>query len=35
MAFLYHVAYVLVCTLGLFVHEFFYSFLVSGFLSCH
>ena len=29
MAFLYHVAYVLVCMLGLFVHEFFYSFLVS------
>uniref|UniRef100_A0A8C0ZWI9 Inositol 1,4,5-trisphosphate receptor n=1 Tax=Castor canadensis TaxID=51338 RepID=A0A8C0ZWI9_CASCN len=28
MAFLYHVAYVLVCTLGLFVHEFFYSFLL-------
>lgn len=29
MAFLYHVAYVLVCMLGLCVHEFFYSFLVS------
>uniref|UniRef100_A0A7N4NHZ2 Inositol 1,4,5-trisphosphate receptor n=1 Tax=Sarcophilus harrisii TaxID=9305 RepID=A0A7N4NHZ2_SARHA len=28
MAFLYHVAYVLVCMLGLFVHEFFYSFLL-------
>ncbi|POI33317.1 hypothetical protein CIB84_002931, partial [Bambusicola thoracicus] len=27
MAFLYHVAYVLVCMLGLCVHEFFYSFL--------
>ncbi|XP_008589701.1 PREDICTED: inositol 1,4,5-trisphosphate receptor type 2-like, partial [Galeopterus variegatus] len=31
MAFLYHVAYVLVCMLGLFVHEFFYSFLVSSY----
>ncbi|OCT55613.1 hypothetical protein XELAEV_18000411mg [Xenopus laevis] len=29
MAFLYHVVYVIVCMLGLFVHEFFYSFLVS------
>uniref|UniRef100_A0A8V5HE08 Inositol 1,4,5-trisphosphate receptor n=1 Tax=Melopsittacus undulatus TaxID=13146 RepID=A0A8V5HE08_MELUD len=28
MAFLYHVAYVLVCMLGLCVHEFFYSFLL-------
>uniref|UniRef100_A0A6I8N225 Inositol 1,4,5-trisphosphate receptor n=1 Tax=Ornithorhynchus anatinus TaxID=9258 RepID=A0A6I8N225_ORNAN len=28
MAFLYHVAYVLVCTLALFFHEFFYSFLL-------
>ncbi|XP_042527306.1 inositol 1,4,5-trisphosphate receptor type 2 [Dipodomys spectabilis] len=28
VAFLYHVAYVLVCMLGLFVHEFFYSFLL-------
>nr|XP_033807855.1 inositol 1,4,5-trisphosphate receptor type 2 isoform X1 [Geotrypetes seraphini] len=28
MAFLYHVAYVIVCMLGLFVHEFFYSFLL-------
>uniref|UniRef100_A0A8C5JWT5 Inositol 1,4,5-trisphosphate receptor n=1 Tax=Jaculus jaculus TaxID=51337 RepID=A0A8C5JWT5_JACJA len=28
MAFLYHVAYVLVCTLGLFAHEFFYGFLL-------
>ncbi|ELW72535.1 Inositol 1,4,5-trisphosphate receptor type 2 [Tupaia chinensis] len=28
MAFLYHVTYVLVCMLGLFVHEFFYSFLL-------
>uniref|UniRef100_A0A4W3JR24 Inositol 1,4,5-trisphosphate receptor n=1 Tax=Callorhinchus milii TaxID=7868 RepID=A0A4W3JR24_CALMI len=26
--FLYHVVYVIVCTLGLFVHEFFYSFLL-------
>lgn len=29
MPFLYHVGYVIVCMLGLFVHEFFYSFLVS------
>ncbi|XP_069048844.1 inositol 1,4,5-trisphosphate-gated calcium channel ITPR2 isoform X2 [Lepisosteus oculatus] len=28
MAFLYHVTYVIVCMLGLFVHEFFYSFLL-------
>uniref|UniRef100_A0A803SZE9 Inositol 1,4,5-trisphosphate receptor n=1 Tax=Anolis carolinensis TaxID=28377 RepID=A0A803SZE9_ANOCA len=28
MAFLYHVVYVLVCMLGLCVHEFFYSFLL-------
>ncbi|XP_063052476.1 inositol 1,4,5-trisphosphate receptor type 2 isoform X3 [Engraulis encrasicolus] len=28
MAFLYHMTYVVVCTLGLFVHEFFYSFLL-------
>ncbi|XP_075711889.1 inositol 1,4,5-trisphosphate-gated calcium channel ITPR2 isoform X1 [Rhinoderma darwinii] len=28
MAFLYHVVYVIVCMLGLFVHEFFYSFLL-------
>ncbi|XP_060113469.1 inositol 1,4,5-trisphosphate receptor type 2 [Heteronotia binoei] len=28
MAFLYHVAYMLVCMLGLCVHEFFYSFLL-------
>uniref|UniRef100_H3AW07 Ion transport domain-containing protein n=1 Tax=Latimeria chalumnae TaxID=7897 RepID=H3AW07_LATCH len=28
MEFLYHVAYVLVCMLGLLVHEFFYSFLL-------
>ncbi|KAK2498652.1 hypothetical protein MC885_010405 [Smutsia gigantea] len=28
VAFLYHVTYVLVCMLGLFVHEFFYSFLL-------
>ncbi|KAG8438565.1 hypothetical protein GDO86_004943 [Hymenochirus boettgeri] len=28
MAFLYHVLYVIVCMLGLFVHEFFYSFLL-------
>lgn len=29
MPFLYHVGYIIVCMLGLFVHEFFYSFLVS------
>ncbi|XP_023671026.2 inositol 1,4,5-trisphosphate-gated calcium channel ITPR2 isoform X2 [Paramormyrops kingsleyae] len=28
MAFLYHVGYIIVCTLGLFAHEFFYSFLL-------
>uniref|UniRef100_A0AAY4DM11 Inositol 1,4,5-trisphosphate receptor n=1 Tax=Denticeps clupeoides TaxID=299321 RepID=A0AAY4DM11_9TELE len=28
MAFLYHVTYVIVCMLGLFAHEFFYSFLL-------
>ncbi|KAL2093440.1 hypothetical protein ACEWY4_010752 [Coilia grayii] len=28
MAFLYHMTYVVVCTLGLLVHEFFYSFLL-------
>ncbi|KAJ8245709.1 hypothetical protein GJAV_G00273650 [Gymnothorax javanicus] len=28
MAFLYHVTYVIVCMLGLFLHEFFYSFLL-------
>ncbi|XP_073423539.1 inositol 1,4,5-trisphosphate-gated calcium channel ITPR2 isoform X2 [Dendrobates tinctorius] len=28
MAFLYHVVYVIVCMLGLFIHEFFYSFLL-------
>ncbi|KAJ8374080.1 hypothetical protein SKAU_G00046600 [Synaphobranchus kaupii] len=28
MAFLYHVTYVIVCVLGLFLHEFFYSFLL-------
>ena len=28
--FLYHLAYVLTSTLGLFVHELFYSILVSG-----
>ncbi|XP_069484569.1 inositol 1,4,5-trisphosphate-gated calcium channel ITPR2 isoform X5 [Ambystoma mexicanum] len=28
VAFLYHVVYVIICSLGLFVHEFFYSFLL-------
>lgn len=28
MFFIYHVAYAFICVLGLFVHEFFYSFLV-------
>lgn len=28
MFFLYHLVYAIVCVLGLFVHEFFYSFLV-------
>lgn len=27
--FLYHLLYLLICALGLFVHEFFYSLLVS------
>ena len=30
MLFLYHVTYVIVCMLGLFIHEFFYSFLVRN-----
>ncbi|KAM6961110.1 inositol 1,4,5-trisphosphate-gated calcium channel ITPR2 [Aplochiton taeniatus] len=28
MLFLYHVSYILICMLGLFAHEFFYSFLL-------
>lgn len=28
--FLYHLLYLLICAMGLFVHEFFYSLLVSG-----
>lgn len=27
--FLYHLLYLLICAMGLFVHEFFYSLLVS------
>ena len=30
ISFLYHMTYVVVCMLGLFVHEFFYSFLVRA-----
>uniref|UniRef100_A0A674EWC5 Inositol 1,4,5-trisphosphate receptor n=1 Tax=Salmo trutta TaxID=8032 RepID=A0A674EWC5_SALTR len=33
MPFLYHVGYVIVCMLGLFVHEFFYSFLLFDLLN--
>lgn len=29
MLFIYHLGYALICVLGLFVHEFFYSFLVK------
>lgn len=32
--FLYHLAYVLTSTLGLFVHELFYSILVAPLRSC-
>ncbi|XP_036375711.1 inositol 1,4,5-trisphosphate receptor type 2 isoform X1 [Megalops cyprinoides] len=32
-AFLFHVIYVIVCMLGLFVHEFFYSFLLFDLLN--
>lgn len=28
MLFVYHLGYAIICVLGLFVHEFFYSFLV-------
>lgn len=28
--FLYHLLYLLICAMGLFVHEFFYSLLVSS-----
>lgn len=28
MLFIYHLGYAIICVLGLFVHEFFYSFLV-------
>jgi len=28
MLFIYHLSYALICVLGLFAHEFFYSFLV-------
>lgn len=31
--FIYHVGYAIICMLGLFVHEFFYSFLVRNPLS--
>lgn len=30
MLFIYHLGYAIVCVLGLFVHEFFYSFLVRN-----
>uniref|UniRef100_A0A8C7QSZ5 Inositol 1,4,5-trisphosphate receptor n=1 Tax=Oncorhynchus mykiss TaxID=8022 RepID=A0A8C7QSZ5_ONCMY len=33
MPFLYHVGYIIVCMLGLFVHEFFYSFLLFDLLN--
>ncbi|XP_010888608.2 inositol 1,4,5-trisphosphate receptor type 2 isoform X3 [Esox lucius] len=33
LPFLYHVGYVIVCMLGLFVHEFFYSFLLFDLLN--
>lgn len=29
MLFIYHMSYAIICVLGLFVHEFFYSFLVK------
>lgn len=29
MLFVYHMSYAIICVLGLFVHEFFYSFLVT------
>jgi inositol 1,4,5-triphosphate receptor type 2 len=29
MLFIYHLGYAVICVLGLFAHEFFYSFLVS------
>lgn len=31
MLFIYHLGYAIICVLGLFVHEFFYSFLVRNF----
>lgn len=30
MLFIYHLSYAIICVLGLFVHEFFYSFLVRN-----
>lgn len=30
MLFIYHLGYAIICVLGLFVHEFFYSFLVRN-----
>lgn len=33
MLFIYHLGYAIICVLGLFVHEFFYSFLVRN-LTC-
>lgn len=30
MLFIYHLGYAFICVLGLFVHEFFYSFLVRN-----
>ncbi|XP_023811698.1 inositol 1,4,5-trisphosphate receptor type 2 isoform X2 [Oryzias latipes] len=33
MLFVYHLAYAIICVLGLFVHEFFYSFLLFDLVS--
>lgn len=33
MLFIYHLGYAFICVLGLFVHEFFYSFLVRNLLT--
>lgn len=35
MLFIYHMGYAIICVLGLFVHEFFYSFLVKQLSLSH